>query len=189
MATRGFNKVIIMGNLARDPDVRHTPSKQKVARITVAVGRQWKNKLTGELQSHTDFIPVVAWAFLADICDRYLRKGKLVLVEGRMQVREYEDQKTGGRKWATEVVADNLIMLPAGRRDDDLAYGDIPAPRTASQPYQSSGSNAQERSNSNIEDYGDVGSLRDEAGFEEDFPLDFSEVGDSSGGGDVDVPF
>lgn len=182
--SRGFNKVILMGNLARDPDVRHTPSKQKVARITVAVGRQWKNKVTGELQSQTDFIPVVAWAFLADICDRYLRKGKPVLVEGRMQVREYEDPKGGGRKWATEVVAENLTMLPSGRRDDE-GYGDIPAPR--SQQQYSQPARAQQ-----APAYGgpDVGSLRDEIGFEEDFPLDFSELGDSTADADdVDVPF
>ena len=101
--SRGYNKVILMGNLARDPDVRHTPSKQKVARFTVAVGRQWKNRSTGETQNHTDFIPVVAWGFLADICDRYLRKGKPVLVEGRIQVRDYDDPKTGMRRWVTEV--------------------------------------------------------------------------------------
>ena len=183
--SRGFNKVIIMGNLARDPDVRHTPSKQKVARITVAVGRQWKNKVTGELQSQTDFIPVVAWAFLADICDRYLRKGKPVLVEGRMQVREYEDQKTGTRKWATEVVAENLTMLPSGRREDE-GYGDIPAPRPP-QAYSNQQQAAPRQSPS--VDGGDVGSLRDEIDFEEDFPLDFSELGDSQGSGDVDVPF
>ncbi|MDR1515738.1 MAG: single-stranded DNA-binding protein [Synergistaceae bacterium] len=183
---RGFNKVIIMGNLARDPDVRHTPSKQKVARITVAVGRQWKNKLTGELQSQTDFIPVVAWASLADICDRYLRKGKPVLVEGRMQVREYEDQKTGTRKWATEVVAENLTMLSAGRREDE-AYGDIPAPRSP-QAYQNNQAPADTR-RAQAPESGDVGSLRDEIDFEEDFPLDFSELGDSHGSGDVDVPF
>jgi single-strand DNA-binding protein len=183
---RGFNKVIIMGNLARDPDVRHTPSKQKVARITVAVGRQWKNKLTGELQSQTDFIPVVAWASLADICDRYLRKGKPILVEGRMQVREYEDQKTGTRKWATEVVAENLTMLPGGRREDE-GYGDIPAPRSQ-QTYQNNQAAAGARQAPPRES-GDVGSLRDEIDFEEDFPLDFSELGDSHGSGDVDVPF
>ncbi|MDR1650749.1 MAG: single-stranded DNA-binding protein, partial [Synergistaceae bacterium] len=173
------------GNLARDPDVRHTPSKQKVARITVAVGRQWKNKVTGELQSQTDFIPVVAWTFLADICDRYLRKGRPVLVEGRIQVRDYEDAKTGTRRWATEVVADNIVLLSSGRREDD-GYGDIPvprssqgvhqAPRAAVPPYQG----------------GDVGSLRDDIAFEEDFPLDFSELGDtgdSSGDSEVDVPF
>jgi single-strand DNA-binding protein len=185
--SRGFNKVIIMGNLARDPDVRHTPSKQKVARITVAVGRQWKNKVTGELQSQTDFIPVVAWAFLADICDRYLRKGRPVLVEGRMQVREYEDSKTGGRKWATEVVAENLTMLSSGRRDDD-SFGDIPAPRPQ-QSYQNHPTPPAPRQQATSDEYGDVGSLREEIDFEEDFPLDFSELGDSQGGGDVDVPF
>ena len=80
-----------MGNLARDPDVRFTPNKQKVARITVAIGRQWKNKATGELQSHTDFIPVVAWGASADICERYLKKGRPVLVEGRITVRDFDD--------------------------------------------------------------------------------------------------
>ncbi|MDR1915490.1 MAG: single-stranded DNA-binding protein [Synergistaceae bacterium] len=185
--SRGFNRVILMGNLARDPDIRHTPSKQKVARITVAIGRQWKNKVTGELQSHTDFIPVVAWSFLADICDRYLRKGKPVLVEGRMQVREYEDPKGGGRKWATEVVAENLTLLPSGRREDE-AYGDIPAPRPQQQqqfPQQSPPGAA-----SSYSPGGDVGSLRDDDDFEEDFPLDFSDIGDSQDGGhDVEVPF
>lgn len=182
--SRGFNKVILMGNLARDPDVRHTPSKQKVARITVAVGRQWKNKVTGELQTQTDFIPVVAWAFLADICERYLRKGKPVLVEGRMQVREYEDPKSGGRKWATEVIAENLTMLPSGRRDDD-SYGEVPLPRQQNSYQQP------QRDNQAQQSYGppDVGSLRDDINFEEDFPLDFSDLGDSSDDNDVDVPF
>ncbi|MDR1472683.1 MAG: single-stranded DNA-binding protein [Synergistaceae bacterium] len=182
--SRGFNRVILMGNLARDPDIRHTPSKQKVARITVAIGRQWKNKLTGELQSQTDFIPVVAWSFLADICDRYLRKGKPVLVEGRMQVREYEDPRGGGRKWATEVVAENLTLLPSGRRDDE-SYGDIPAPRPQHQSPERASHDVPVSSGS-----GDVGSLRDEIDFEEDFPLDFSDLGDSSDGShDVEVPF
>ena len=81
--SKDFNKVIVMGRLARDPDVRFTPSKQKVARISVATGRQWKNKMTGELQSHTDFISVTAWSFLADLCEKYLKKGRQVLVEGR----------------------------------------------------------------------------------------------------------
>lgn len=179
--------MIIMGNLARDPDIRHTPNKQKVARVTVAVGRQWKNKVTGELQSQTDFIPVVAWTFLADICDRYLRKGKPILVEGRLQVREYEDPKTGTRKWATEVIAENLTLLPSGRRDDD-SFGDAPPPSSQNAGY-SAGTRAA-RPAPAAYDQNDVGSLRDEAGFEEEFPLDFSDIGEASdGSGDVDVPF
>ena len=180
--SRGYNRVVLMGNLARDPDIRHTPNKQKVARITVAVGRQWKNKVTGELQSQTDFIPVVAWSNLADLCDRFLRKGKPVLVEGRIQVREYEDTKTGTRKWATDVIADNMVLLSSGRRDDE--YGEIPAPRASQQ------SNQVPKTAPAQYQGGDVGSLREDIDFEEDFPLDFSEMQDStSGDGEVEVPF
>ncbi len=183
--SRGFNKVILMGNLARDPDIRSTGSQQKVARITVAVGRQWKDKVSGETKTQTDFIPVVAWAFLADVCEKYTSKGKPVLVEGRMQVREYNDQKTGERKWATEVVAENITLLPSGRRDDD-SYGDIPAPRPQATSYAS----PQPRQ-TRAPAYGgsDAGSLRDDIDFEEDFPLDFGELGAHMDGGEVDVPF
>ncbi|WP_352425771.1 single-stranded DNA-binding protein [Aminomonas paucivorans] len=172
--SRGFNKVILMGNLAKDPDVRYTPSKQKVARITVAVGRQWKSK-TGEIQNHTDFIQVVAWAFSADICEKYLRKGRPVLVEGRLSVRDFDDARTGQHRWVTEVVADSLTLLPGGKRDEEgepfrasaPSYG---APRTAA-PQE------------------DLGSLRDEKGFGDEFPLDFSEIPDEGTPGDVDIPF
>ncbi len=101
-----------------------------------------------------------------------------------MQVREYEDTKTGGRKWATEVVAENLTMLPSGRREDD-SYGDIPAPRPQATSYASP-----QPKPASAPSYGgpDAGSLRDDIDFEEDFPLDFSDLGDSSGD-DVDVPF
>ena len=170
--SRGFNKVILMGNLARDPDIRHTPNKQKVARFSVAVGRQWKNKQTGETQTQTDFIPIVAWAFLADLAENYLRKGKPVLVEGRLQVREYEDPKTGGRKWATEVIAEGVTMLSAGKRDDD--QGEY-------QPRQSNYG----RQNENL-----PGAYGQDLDFEEDFPLNFSDLGgDVDGPGEVNVPF
>ena len=90
--SRGFNRVILMGNLAKDPDIRATQSKQKVARLTVAVGKQWKDKQTGETKSHTDFINVSAWGFTADICEKYLSKGKPVLIEGRISVRDYDEE-------------------------------------------------------------------------------------------------
>lgn len=177
---RGYNKVVIMGNLARDPDVRFTPNKQKVARITVAIGRQWKNKATGELQSHTDFVNVSAWGFTADICERYLKKGRPVLVEGRISVRDFDDPKTGQHRWVTEVVAENIVLLGSGRREDEGSSGSI------SHTEQNS---ASARMHSDAVSGGDMGSLREEEGFEDEFPLDFSEMGGTEGPGDVQIPF
>ncbi|MDL2297565.1 single-stranded DNA-binding protein [Synergistaceae bacterium OttesenSCG-928-D05] len=176
---RGYNRVVLMGNLARDPDVRFTPSKQKVARITVAIGRQWKNKATGELQSHTDFVNVVAWSFLADLCERYLKKGRPVLVEGRISVRDFDDVKTGQHRWVTEVVADNIVLLSSGRRDDEGQTG-----------YSSDqgGQSSYRQPSSDAVTPGDMGSLREEEGFVDEFPLDFSEM-NGEGPGDVDIPF
>jgi len=177
---RGYNRVIIMGNLARDPDVRFTPNKQKVARITVAIGRQWKNKATGELQSHTDFVNVSAWGFTADICERYLKKGRPVLVEGRISVRDFDDPKTGQHRWVTEVVAENIVLLGSGRREDEGSSVSI------SHSEQNPGS---ARTHSDAVSGGDMGSLREEEGFEDEFPLDFSEMGGTEGPGDVQIPF
>lgn len=156
---RGFNKVVIMGNLARDPEIRYTASKQAVAKLTVAVGRQYKGK-SGEVVDQTDFIPVVVWGSDAENCERYLRKGRPVLVEGRLQVRSYET-KEGEKRYVTEVVSQGVVFL-GGRREEETS----PAP--AFRPN------------------GQVSSLRDEKAFEE-FPMDISEV--ESGEDDADIPF
>ena len=184
--SRGYNRTVLMGNLARDPDVRFTPNKQKVARITVAIRRQWKNKATGELQSHTDFIPVVAWGASADICERYLKKGRPVLVEGRITVRDFDDIKTGQHRWVTEVVAENIVLLSSGRREDEGSGG------YQQQSYgggQQSGYGRAPQPQSDAMAAPDMGSLRGEAGFEDDFPLDFSELGGPDSSGDVEIPF
>lgn len=175
--SRGYNRVVIMGNLTKDPDVRFTPNKQKVARMTVAVGNQWKDRNTGELRENVDFIPVVAWRFTADICERFLKKGRPVLVEGRISVRDFDDARTGQHRWVTEVVADNVVLLGSGnRREDDSS--------SSSRGYSNVGSNS-----SDAVDSSDLGSLRDEAGFEDEFPLDFSEVNGEDESGDVEIPF
>ena len=114
---RGFNKVILMGNLSRDPEIRYTTSKQAVARLNVAVDRQWKGR-SGEVQNQVDFIPVVVWGAQAENCERYLRKGRPVLIEGRLQVRSYDD-KSGERRWMTEVIAASVIFLGSAPRDDE----------------------------------------------------------------------
>lgn len=179
--SKDFNKVIIMGRLARDPDVRFTPSKQKVARLSVATGRQWKNKQTGELQSHTDFISVTAWSFTADVCEKYTKKGSQILVEGRLSTRDYDDVKTGQHKWVTEVVAENIVLLGSPRRDGDGGSYQSAQQQSYSKPQQPQ---------SDAVAGGDMGSLREESGFEDEFPLDFSEVnGAAEGPGDVEIPF
>ena len=108
---RGFNKVIIMGNLTRDPEIRYTASNKAYARFTVAVGRTWKGS-NGELQEHTDFIPVVVWGPQAENCERYLSKGRPVLVEGQIRTRSYE--KDGQKRYVTEVQGDNVVFLGGG---------------------------------------------------------------------------
>jgi len=181
---RGFNKVMLMGNLARDPDVRYTPSKQKVARFTVATGRQWKNRNTGELQEHTDFISCVAWGNVADIIERFLTKGRPVFVEGRLTSRDFDDPKTGQHRWVTEVNVDNVILLSSGNRSEAPASGG----------YSNSYGQPQQQYRAPVSDgfdSSDMGSLREVESFDETFPMDFSEIekqgGDNSG--EVDIPF
>lgn len=101
-----YNKVFLIGNLTRDPEVRFTPSGIAVAKFSIAVNRP-KNKLTGAQE--TDFINIVAWRRLAEICRDYLKKGSPVAIEGRLEIRRYE--KAGEKKTFSEVVADNMQML------------------------------------------------------------------------------
>lgn len=102
-----LNKVILIGRLTADPELRYTPSGAPVANFTLAVDRKFSKA------DETDFIPVVAWRRLAEICNEFLNKGKLVAVEGRLQTRSYED-KDGQRRRAFEVVADEMQMLDRG---------------------------------------------------------------------------
>jgi single-strand DNA-binding protein len=115
---RGFNKVVLMGNLARDPELRYTVDKRAWARFTVAVGYSWKNK-NGELQNEVDFIPVVVWGPRAETCGRYLKKGSAVLVEGKIKVRSYEAKDGSGKRYSTDVAADEVMFVGSKRSDGD----------------------------------------------------------------------
>jgi single-strand DNA-binding protein len=116
---RGFNKVILMGNLA-DPEVRYATDRQANARFAVAVNQEWKDK-NGEKQESVDFIPVVVWGPMAENCEKYLRKGSRVLVEGRIQVRSYE-AKDGGGSGTPPMLSKNwqpgLTFLGGGERSE-----------------------------------------------------------------------
>jgi single-strand DNA-binding protein len=163
--TRGFNKVILMGNLARDPEIRYTVDKRAWARFTIAVNRQWKGR-NGELQNSVDFIPVVVWGPQAENCERFIRKGHTVLVEGRLQVRNYED-KSGTRRYVTEVVAQTVNFVGSRKNEE--------SPSDQSSPSDDK-----------------FGSIRDSGFGGDDFPLDFSEVeggNDEGDEGDADIPF
>ena len=111
----GVNKVIIVGNVGRDPEVRFTKAGTAVATFSVATSERFKDR-DGQPQERTEWHRVVAWAQLADICGKYLRKGKQVYIEGRLQTRDWED-KDGHKRYTTEVVANVMQML--GRREDD----------------------------------------------------------------------
>ncbi|MBR2179912.1 MAG: single-stranded DNA-binding protein [Selenomonadaceae bacterium] len=116
-----MNRVIITGNLARDPEVRYTQSGKAVASLVVAVNRSWKRPVEGQTQNSTDFINVVAWDKSAEFCGKYLSKGRKVLVEGRIQSRSYETQD-GSKRYITEVVSDNIEFMDSKRQDSDGGY-------------------------------------------------------------------
>ena len=107
--SRGLNKVMIIGHLGRDPEMRYTPSGRPVTTFTVATSRSW-NTADGERHTETEWFNVVAWSNLAEICKQYLAKDRLVYIEGRLQTRHWEDQE-GVKHSATEIVANEMIML------------------------------------------------------------------------------
>lgn len=108
-----LNKAIIAGNLTRDPELRQTPSGQSVCTIGVATNRVWTNP-SGQKQEAVEFHNVVLWGRLAEITNQYLKKGRLVLVEGRLQTRSWDDKQTGQKKYRTEIVAENIQFGPQG---------------------------------------------------------------------------
>jgi len=106
---RGLNKVMIIGRLGRDPEMRFTPSGRPVTSFSVATTRSWLNA-DGERREETEWFNVVAWAQLAEICKQYLVKGSQVYVEGRLQTRSWEDPD-GKKHYRTELVANEMILL------------------------------------------------------------------------------
>ncbi len=121
--SRGLNKVMIIGNLGRDPEMRYTPSGRPVTTFSVAANRQYTNA-EGEKQTETEWFNVVAWGKLAEICNQYLAKGRQVYVEGRLQTRQWEDAQ-GTRHTSVEIVANEMIML-GSRPSEDEENSDAP---------------------------------------------------------------
>lgn len=116
--SRGLNKVMIIGNLGREPEMRYTPSGRPVTTFSVATSRSW-NTSDGEKHVETEWFNVVAWSNLAEICKQYLSKGQQVFIEGRLQTRHWDDQE-GNKHTSVEIVANEMIIL-GERRDSGEA--------------------------------------------------------------------
>lgn len=110
MASRGINKVIIVGNLGQDPETRHMPSGGAVTNVSIATSETWKDKQTGEQKENTEWHRVVFFNRLAEIAGEYLKKGSKVYVEGRLQTRKWQGQD-GQDRYTTEIVANEMQML------------------------------------------------------------------------------
>ncbi len=120
-----LNKVFLIGNLGRDPEVRTTASGQAVASFSVATSRRWKDR-DGNRQEHTEWHNVVCWGKQAEIAGQYLSKGKQVFIEGRLQTRSWDDKQSGEKKYKTEIIVENFNML--GGRPGAGGGGDYEAP-------------------------------------------------------------
>ena len=109
------NKVILIGNLGRDPEIKYTPSGDPVCNFSIATSESWTDK-GGTRQERTEWHNIVVWRKLAEICQRYLTKGSKVYIEGRIQSREY-DAKDGSKRRVTEIVANQMVMLGSRQKE------------------------------------------------------------------------
>lgn len=144
MSARSLNKVMLIGNLTRDPNMRYTPTGSAVCSFSIATNRSWTPSDGGEKQEKADYHNIVAWSKLAEVCGQLLHKGDKVYVEGRLQTREWQN-KEGQDQRTTEVVIDNMILLNsrggAGQSSgEDYAGGDFTAApaATSSKPSKKS---------------------------------------------------
>ena len=130
------NKVILIGRLGKDPEIRSTPNGQTVAKFTIATDERYTDR-NGEKQERTEWHNIVAWAKLAEICGQYLRKGKLVYIDGSIRTDSWDDKETGQKRYRTEIIANNMQMLD--KREDGGGGGSYGggASRGSSKPASS----------------------------------------------------
>ena len=133
MASRGINKVILVGNVGNDPEVRYMSNGNAVANVSIATSESWKDKGTGEQQERTEWHRVVFFNRLGEIVEQYVKKGSKLYVEGRLQTRSWEQD--GVKRYSTEIVANEMQMLDSRGGQSDSDYGQ----QRSAPPQQSSG--------------------------------------------------
>ena len=134
---RGVNKVILIGNIGQDPQVRYMPSGGAVANLTLATSETWKDKQTGQPQERTEWHRVVFFNRLAEIVGEYLKKGSKVYIEGSLRTRKWQDKASGADRYTTEIVASEMQMLDS-RGGTDAQAGPAPAAQAPHQPQAAS---------------------------------------------------
>src|SRR5271170_757381 len=122
MAGKSVNKVQLIGNLGKDPEIKYTPQGTPVAKLTIATNERFKDK-AGEWQDRTEWHNVVLWQRLAEIAGEYLKKGGKVYIEGRLQTRSWDDKTSGEKKYMTEIVANQVTFLGGGAGDRPAGAG------------------------------------------------------------------
>ncbi|HZI12799.1 MAG TPA: single-stranded DNA-binding protein [Myxococcus sp.] len=161
----GVNKVILIGNLGADPEVRFTPGGQAVANFRIATSESWTDK-NGQKQERTEWHRIVVWGKLAELCGEYLKKGRQCYVEGRLQTREWTD-KENRKNYTTEVVANAVTFLGGRDAGEGMSAGGGGGGRRQSSPQRGNG----------MDDYGQPP------------PMDDGNMGGGHAGGDDDIPF
>jgi single-strand DNA-binding protein len=152
--SKNLNKVQLTGNLGKDPETRYTPQGSAITKFSVASSRSWRTA-EGEDREDTEWFNVVAWNKLGEICAQYLQKGSRVYIEGRLQTRSWDDQQTGQKRYMTEVIASDMIMLDSRRdrmadapayEEADAGYPEQPDPDMDAAPraYQQSAPRGQQ---------------------------------------------
>jgi single-strand DNA-binding protein len=129
------NKVILIGRLGKDPELKYTPSGTPVAKFSLATDSSYKDA-NGEKKERTEWHNIVAWSKLAEICGQYLTKGKQIYVEGRIQSRQWEDKQTGAKRTACDIIISQMTMLGSRSDTERAAAGASAAPRPRSEPEE-----------------------------------------------------
>jgi single-strand DNA-binding protein len=119
---KSVNKVILIGNLGKDPEVKYTPSGTAIAKFSLATNERYKDK-DGNWQDRTEWHNITAWARTAEIAGEYLKKGRTVYIEGRLRTDSWEDKNTHEKKYRTEIVVENLVLLGGGRGEGEEGGG------------------------------------------------------------------
>lgn len=163
-----YNRIIMMGNLTRDPELKQLPSGQSVCRFGLASNRQFKNKQTGTMVQEVCFVDIDIWGSQADVCKQYLSKGRAVLVEGRLKLDSWQDTD-GNKRSKHSIVADRVTFLGAGAPAEDEVGIDDFTPAKADEPMRRSAASGSGVSKQPVST-GEV-ALKDDTPFEEDLPF------------------